>query len=101
MAEASYEMLENLSFCDRDRAKPPSIKDNSTNSLGQKKYNEAFRGQISYSQSFTSSKVSIMLPWMWNYGSLRRLFYHLSVSINQLYSYHHCHLTSRFLLEIV
>ena len=31
----------NLSFCNRDRAKPPSIKGNSTNSLGQKTYNEA------------------------------------------------------------
>ena len=62
VVETSYQMLENLSFCNRDRAKPPSIKGNSTNSLGQKKYSEAFRGQISYSQSFTSSKVSIMLP---------------------------------------
>ena len=62
MAEASYQMLENLSFCDGDRAKPPSIKGNCTNSLGPKKYNESFRGQISYSQSFTSSKVCIMLP---------------------------------------
>jgi len=26
VAETSYQMLENLSFCDRDRAKPPSIK---------------------------------------------------------------------------
>ena len=88
VAEASYQMLENLSFW-------------SLNSLGPKKCNEAFRGQISYSQSFSSSKVSIMLPWMWNYGSLRRPFYHLSVSINQLDSHHHCHLKSRFLLQIV
>ena len=42
-----------------------------------------------------------MLHRMWNYGSLRRLFYHLSVSINQLDSNHHSHLKSRFLLEIV
>ena len=45
MAGTSYQMLEVLAFCNRERAKPPLIlNDNSAIFSGEKKYNEEFRG---------------------------------------------------------
>ena len=44
MAETSYQMLEVLSFCDRERAfKPLSLKATVQTFLVKKNYNEAFR----------------------------------------------------------
>ena len=45
VAGTSYQMLEILSFSNRDRALPPSTEISVlTLNCGEKKYNEAFRG---------------------------------------------------------
>ena len=44
MAETSYQMLEMLSFCDQERAYPPSIKITVITFLVNQNYNEGFRG---------------------------------------------------------
>ena len=41
---ASYQMLEVLAFCNRERAQPPSISITVLTFLVKKKYNEEFRG---------------------------------------------------------
>ena len=41
MAESNYQMLEFLSFCDRERNYPASIKITCVNSCGEKECNEA------------------------------------------------------------
>ena len=43
MAGTSYQMLEVLALCDREKAQPPSITDNSDNLSGEEnKYNEEY-----------------------------------------------------------
>ena len=44
VAETSYQLLQVLSLCDRERAKPPLIKITVLTFLVNKKYNEAFWG---------------------------------------------------------
>jgi len=44
VAETSYQILEMLSFCDQERAQPPSIKIAIITFLVNQNYNEAFRG---------------------------------------------------------
>ena len=44
VAETSYEMLEVLAFCNRERSQPPSITITVLTFRVKKKYNEEFRG---------------------------------------------------------
>ena len=56
-AETSYQMLEVLSFCDRERTEPPSIKLTVLTFLEKTKYNEAFRGVSVLFEKVTEEKV--------------------------------------------
>ena len=47
VAGTSYQMLEVLAFCNRERAQPPSITDNSDNLSGEEKYNEEYYSGVS------------------------------------------------------
>ena len=46
VAKTSYQMLEALSFCEWERAYPPSIKITVLTFLVIQKYNEAFQGSL-------------------------------------------------------
>ena len=47
MAGTRFQMLEVLAFCNRERAQPPSITDNSDNLSGEEKYNEEYYSGVS------------------------------------------------------
>ena len=60
MAETSYQMLEILSFSDREKTRPASIEISVRKFVGQKEYNEAFRG-VMFREDAKKIKV-IYLP---------------------------------------
>ena len=61
VAGTSYQMLEVLAFCNRERAQPPSITITVLTFLVQKKYNKEFQGVFFFYNTRKNFKSNLVL----------------------------------------